>query len=114
MNETGGNCHISSGPLCLFKKYEEMDDGYKKAYRAFEDLRRSALYRDNPDFIKNTVHRIYWDGVESEDDEFGLGLWILISVSGLTIIISAVVLIVLFKCRSKTESSDDDQLMETT
>ena len=90
-----------------------MSDEYKKAYRAFGDLTRSALYRDNPDFIKKTINRMYWGGVESEEDEFGLGLWILIAVSGLTIVISAVVLIILFKCKSKTDSADEGELMET-
>jgi len=73
-----------------------MGESFMKAYRAYHELTRWALYQDNPEYVKETIHYEYWHSKE-EQEEFGLK--VLLIVSGITVLLSVVTLIILFKCR---------------
>jgi len=80
-----------------------------KAYKAYHDLTRWALYQDNPEYVKETIHYEYWYAKE-EQEEFGLK--VLLIVSGVTVVLSVLTLIILFKCRigEKNEEEANEEL----
>lgn len=88
-----------------------MSSEYKNARKIYLEFSQGPKYIDNPEFVKTTINREYWEVADAggEKKEITLGLWILIIVSGLTIVVSAVVLIVLFKCKPKSDSNDETE-----
>ena len=104
-------CHVLRGPLCLYKKLEDMGVEYNKAYISYYDTLNWASYYKNPEFIKDTIHYEYWyaNNVVSKDEQSEFGFLILIICLVATVIISTISLILLFCCRKKSSESNTSE-----
>ena len=88
-----------------------MPDKYFDALKRYYELTKWEMYQDNPDYIKETIHSDYW-WAKSHNDESKFGLYILIAISSLTIIISVIVILILFKCKKTDDETEDNETKE--
>lgn len=87
-----------------------MGNGFMKALKTHLDLTEWERYYDNPKYIKDTIHYNYWYSQDNGGDEQeSFGLKVLIIVSVITVVISAIALFILFKCKVGEKSEDDSK-----
>ncbi len=109
------NCHVSRGPLCVYKKVEEMPLEFHRAYVAYMNATRGAIYYQNPACVKSMVDRVYWmardaiekGGVKSSESNIVL----ILIVVGSTFVIGFVLLTLYYK---QYKREDDKALYTAT
>eukprot|EP00826_Nyctotherus_ovalis_P029704 TRINITY_DN2355_c0_g1_i5.p1 TRINITY_DN2355_c0_g1~~TRINITY_DN2355_c0_g1_i5.p1 ORF type:complete len:207 (-),score=61.17 TRINITY_DN2355_c0_g1_i5:153-773(-) len=110
-------CHHSTNALCLYKKIENLGKKYWAALRVFSEVTRWEKYQDNPEYVKQTINYNYWyTHRPSDDEQKPFGFKVLIIVSVVTVVISAIAIVILFKCRigekKKTLINESDDPLE--
>jgi hypothetical protein len=109
-NET---CHVSRGPLCMAKNYDDMDTDYLRAYLAYQKMTRWALYFNNTECVKNVINMEYYkmqkvlDDKEADVGKFGLYLFLGIAI-GAVVVIAILLLVIYFK-RKKGEDEETNE-----
>jgi hypothetical protein len=110
MNEmvSSQKCHFEAGPLCMYKNVDDMSVSWAKAYIAFTDFSDYSKYVDNPEFVKNTMNKLYYQildkALSEEDSKFGLYLFLGIAIGAVFVI--AILLLVIYFKRRKGEEED--------
>lgn len=104
---SGKECHVSLGPFCRNDVFTEMTEEYLKAYIAHAELHHPTLALDNED-IKKMLYPDYVAakaalGDASDEDRFGLYLFLGIAV-GAVLVIAVLLLIIYLKRRGSEDS----------
>eukprot|EP00826_Nyctotherus_ovalis_P016742 TRINITY_DN14863_c0_g1_i1.p2 TRINITY_DN14863_c0_g1~~TRINITY_DN14863_c0_g1_i1.p2 ORF type:complete len:120 (+),score=5.12 TRINITY_DN14863_c0_g1_i1:786-1145(+) len=58
-------CHISKGPLCLYKPFDEIGIDYYRAYVAYDELTSMPTHYNEPEAARHIINKYYWDSKES-------------------------------------------------
>ena len=109
-DEIGDKCHVSKGPLCVYKKFEDMGDDFLRAYMAFTELTRGPLLKNNEDCVRKVINRLYWKANDkingSEEEEDGQAKYIFLAGAIVVVFITALILFTLyFKRQIASESA---------
>eukprot|EP01022_Parablepharisma_sp_SALTPOND_P016478 TRINITY_DN241_c0_g1_i1.p1 TRINITY_DN241_c0_g1~~TRINITY_DN241_c0_g1_i1.p1 ORF type:complete len:468 (+),score=34.89 TRINITY_DN241_c0_g1_i1:878-2281(+) len=108
-------CHVKRGPLCLYKKADDMPLEFYKAYIAFIKVTQPVSVMENDECVRAIYNNLYWKAQdkikESEDEEDKFGLYLFLGIAiGAVFVIAILLLVIYFKRRK----ADEDDLEETT
>lgn len=93
--------------MCLYKKREDLGEKYSAALKVFLEVTRWENYQDNPEYVKQTINYNYWyTHKPSDDEQKPFGFKVLIIVSVVTVVISAIAIFILFKCKIGEKKKD--------
>lgn len=103
-------CHISEdeGVLCMYKnKIENMGKEYASAYVAFYEGTQFSKYAENPEYIKLTINKKYWDAKKSSEEDSKFGLYLFLGIAIGAVFVIAVLLLVIYFKRRKGDDTEE-------
>ena len=117
-SEVETKCHISRGPLCVYKRLEEMPIEFHKAYLAYKRMTSYAAYLDNSECVKKTINYQYWTSVNitqnaEEDEGTRAGIIVFLTIAVIAVAILLVVVIVVYFKREAKKEEDEPVALET-
>jgi len=107
-------CHVKKGPLCMYKKFEDMGDDFYKAYVAYMKAMRGASFLNNEDCVKKIINKVYWDSVdalkkeEDDDDEDSAAKYVFLAVAIIVVFITALILFIIYFKKRREEAGEGE------
>eukprot|EP00826_Nyctotherus_ovalis_P017869 TRINITY_DN15285_c0_g2_i6.p2 TRINITY_DN15285_c0_g2~~TRINITY_DN15285_c0_g2_i6.p2 ORF type:complete len:369 (-),score=68.94 TRINITY_DN15285_c0_g2_i6:115-1221(-) len=120
LHEMQHTYHIKCGVFCITKDPNTLDSTYYKAYITYTKMTNWASVVDNPECVKATVRKAYWNAVsktESSSSDEGLSVWVYVGIAAGAVIILGVGIGFFIWCRKRrsgTEYQSNDSAGFTT
>lgn len=101
--------HIKCGVFCITEDPSKLGSDYYKAYIAYIKLTQWASILDNPEHVKYSMNKLYWNAVDKttgkSDDTTNYLLFIILSAVAVVLVVAVVLIIICIRRKRNSEDS---------